>query len=108
MTRRTSTWIAVTAGAAVVAAAVVFLLLQGSADKADKWSSIGGFITALVTVVMSGVAWFVRRDTGSSTAAPAVQGSPPDRPGRWAVLLGNRTVFLGDHQQIVHHARDDH
>lgn len=88
MSRRPATWIAVTGAIAVVAAAVVFLSLHTLA-QADSWSSIGGFVTALVTVAASGVAW-ARRDR-----------SEPDTPrrsrGGWRVLnIGNGIVFNGD------------
>lgn len=107
MSRRTSVWTAVTTGVAVIAGAVVFLALQGSADKADKWSSIGGFLTALVTVVVSGIAWSVRRDTDANTATPTTEGQRPIGRRWWAVLLGNGTVFIGDNQRNVYRGRDD-
>lgn len=106
MTRKPSVWLACTAGAAVVAAVIVFLVLQGTVDAADKWSSVGGFLTALVTVVVGGVAWFVRRDTESATPSSEDGGRPVKRRW-WAILLGNRTVFIGDGQTNINNQRHD-
>ena len=88
MARRVTKWIACTAGVAVVAAAGVFLSLQ-SLDNADKWSSIGGFLTALITVVVSAAAWALRRD--------AANAAPPSRARRWwAFNWRNGVVINGD------------
>jgi len=88
MSRRLKTWIALTAAVAVVAAVAVFLSLHTLA-QADSWSSIGGFLTALVTVAASGTAW-ARRDRSEP--------DDPRRPrGGWRVFnIGNGLVFNGD------------
>ena len=89
MSRRPKTWVAVTAAVAVVTAAVVFLSLHTLA-QADSWSSIGGFLTALVTVAVSGVAW-ARRSRSEAAAGPR------RARGGWRVFnIGNGVVFTGD------------
>lgn len=100
MARRVTKWIVCTAGIAVVAAAGVFLSLQ-SLDNADKWSSVGGFLTALITVVVSGAAWALRRD-----AAATGSGS---RARRWWVLnWRNGVVITGDNTvNRVEYRKDD-
>ena len=88
-------WVAATAGVALVAGVVVFLAVH-SLSEADSWSSIGGFLTALVTVVISTVAWVARRP--DRTDEP---GSKTGKGSRsWLNLfLGNQNVFYGDHQR---------
>jgi len=88
MARRVTKWIVCTVGIAVVAAAGVFLSLQ-SLDNADKWSSVGGFLAALITVVVSAAAWALRRDAAEA-------GAPP-RARRWSAFnWRNGVVINGD------------
>jgi hypothetical protein len=97
MKRKPSVWVAATAGIALVAGATVFLAVHSLSD-ADSWSSIGGFVTALITVVVSAVQWVARRPDGADESEPKRQRKA--RPGfRLAWIWGNGTVFYGDQQR---------
>ena len=63
-------------------------LLQTLAD-ADSWSSIGAFLTALITVVVSAGAWVFHRGADA--------GSAPGARRRWTAFnWGNQVVINGD------------
>jgi len=98
MTGRAARWMACTAGVAVVTGVVVFLSLQSLAD-ADSWSSIGGFLTALITVVVSVAGWVFRR---APAEAPA-----PRRRGWTALNWGNQVVINGDNTENRVDLRND-
>jgi hypothetical protein len=96
MKRKPSVWVAATAGIALVAGATVFLAVHSLSD-ADSWSSIGGFVTALIAVVVSAVQWVARRPDGADESEPKRQRRA--RPGfRFAWFSRNRYVFYGDGQ----------
>jgi hypothetical protein len=96
MSTRTAKWLACTVGAALIGATVTFLALQGLSG-ADSWSSIGAFLTALVTAVIGAVAWLFRR-----TTAPASSNAVAPPRTIWRVLnLFNRKVIVADHSHVV-------
>ena len=95
MKGKSSVWVAATAGVALVAGAAVFLAVHSLSD-ADSWSSIGGFVTALVTVVVSAVRWVAHRPDDADE-------SMPKRRRRARSVLNlfwkNGIVFSGDRQR---------
>jgi hypothetical protein len=101
MKGRPAVWAAATAGIALVAGATVFLAVH-TLSAADSWSSIGGFVTALITVVVSAVRWVAHRPDDADQ--PKANRPRRARPGwRLAWIWGNGTVIYGErtHNKIV-------